>query len=243
MFSIFSHSHTLLEANLFKDFTEWHCHLLPGVDDGAPDMDKSLRLLRRMEEVGVKCVHLTPHIMEDYPNTPESLNERFSELQTAYQGNIELHLAAEQMLDNLFTERLDEGRLMTLHGDKVLVETSYYNPPYQMDNVLRDIIASDHTPVLAHPERYTYMEVSDYERLKGMGILFQLNLGSLVGLYGPQAQKKAHMLIKHDWYDLCGTDTHSMHFYERLLQSKLKTNILDDVHRIIEKSINSTFAD
>ena len=97
---------TLAESGLLHGFTDWHCHLLPGVDDGVRTLDESLAILASYEQQGIRSVWLTPHIMEDIPNTTALLKARFAELITAYQGPLQLHLAAEHMLDGLFEERL-----------------------------------------------------------------------------------------------------------------------------------------
>ena len=162
---------SLKESGIFEDFTDCHSHILPGVDDGVQTMEEALEILRLYEELGIKSVWLTPHIMEDMPNTTTHLRERFAELQAAYTGNVELHLAAENMLDNLFEERLGKNDLLPLggNGDHLLVETSYFNPPMGLNNILLRIKAKGYHPVLAHPERYVYMGESDYRQLKEMG--------------------------------------------------------------------------
>lgn len=105
---------SLADSGIFRGFTDWHCHLLPGVDDGVQTMEETLRILSLYEELGVTEVWLTPHIMEDMPNTTASLKARFKALEAAYQGNIGLHLASENMLDNLFEERLEQNDLLPL---------------------------------------------------------------------------------------------------------------------------------
>lgn len=82
---------------MFGGFTDWHSHILPGVDDGINTLAESLEVLKRYEEIGVVKVWLTPHVMEDFPNTPEGLRETFDILRNAYSGNIELCLASENM--------------------------------------------------------------------------------------------------------------------------------------------------
>ena len=69
----FRKKQTLEESGFFRGFTDWHCHILPGVDDGVLTMDESLQILAEYERLGVKEVWLTPHIMEDIPNTTEKL--------------------------------------------------------------------------------------------------------------------------------------------------------------------------
>lgn len=195
---------------LCPGFTDWHCHVLPGVDDGVRTMAEALEVLEEYGRRGVAEVWLTPHIMEDIPNTTAALLERFSELQAAYSGPVRLHLAAENMLDSLFEERLEMGDLLPLGpgGDHLLVETSYFSAPAGFHELLGRIRARGFHPVLAHPERYVYMEDGDYRRLREEGVKFQLNLPSLTGHYGPLARKKAERLRKAGCYEFEGTDLH-----------------------------------
>ena len=186
-------------------------------------MDESLQILAEYERLGVKEVWLTPHIMEDIPNTTEKLRGRFAELKTAYQGSVMLHLASENMLDNLFEERLNKNDLLPIgkDGRHLLVETSYFNPPMGLQNILLRIKAKGYFPILAHPERYQYMAESDYQKLKSMNILFQLNQFSLFGLYGKEVQKRAKTLQKQGMYNYIGTDLHRISTLQNALRFKL----------------------
>ncbi|MDY3032354.1 MAG: CpsB/CapC family capsule biosynthesis tyrosine phosphatase [Odoribacter sp.] len=220
---------SLRESGIFQGFTEWHCHLLPGVDDGIKTLDESLKTLRLYEEAGIRTVWLTPHIMEDIPNTPAQLRERFGELQQAYKGSIELHLAAEHMLDALFEERLEADDLLPIgeEGNHLLVETSYFNPPMDLKGMLKRIQAKGYHPLLAHPERYVYMDERDYHELKDLDIKFQLNIPALVGMYGERVQKKAQQLLKAGMYTCMGNDTHTYRFFASLLDAKLPEKELE----------------
>ena len=206
----FRKKHTLEDSGYFCGFTDWHCHILPGVDDGVQSMEESLLILAKYERLGVKEVWLTPHIMEDIPNTTEKLRGRFAELKAAYQGSVLLNLASENMLDNLFEKQLEKNDLLPIgkDGKHLLVETSYFNPPMGLNNILLRIKAKGYYPVLAHPERYLYMSENDYLRLKSMNIQFQLNLFSLLGLYGKDVQKRAKMLHEQGFCKYIGTDLH-----------------------------------
>ena len=206
---------TLEESGFFRGFTDWHCHILPGVDDGVQTMDETLQILAEYERLGVKGVKevwLTPHIMEDIPNTTEKLRERFAELKASYQGPVMLHLASENMLDNLFEKRLEKNDLLSIgkDGKHLLVETSYFNPSMSLNNILLRIKAKGYYPALAHLERYLYMNENDYQRLKSMNIQFQLNQFSPFGLYGKNVQKRVKVLQKQGMYDYVGTDLHRM---------------------------------
>jgi tyrosine-protein phosphatase YwqE len=198
-------------SSLLNNFTDHHSHILPGVDDGVKKMEVSLKVLERYEQLGIAAVWCTPHVMEDIPNTTEALRARFAELCEAYHGPIRLHLAAEYMMDALFEERLSQGDLLSLgeEGNQLLVETSYFTPPMDMDSILKQIKQKGYYPVLAHPERYVYMDKERYTELKNKDIRFQLNLSSLAGAYGSEAKDKAHWILKHNYYNLAGSDLHS----------------------------------
>lgn len=211
---------TIKDSGMLVGSTDWHSHILPGVDDGVKEMQESLDILADMEKLGVKHLWLTPHIMEDYPNETGRLRERFEELRLAYEGNINLHLGSENMLDALFEDRLESNDLLPLgeKGNHLLVETSYFNPPMNMTGLLARVKSRGYFPVLAHPERYRYMDEKDYERLKEMGILFQANYFSLVGAYGNTAQKKLEWMLKKGMIDLMGSDLHRRHVLTALVE-------------------------
>lgn len=148
----FSRKYSILESGILDGGTDWHCHILPGVDDGIRTTEEALEVLAFYEQIGIKEVWLTPHIMEDSPNGTAFLRKRFQDFQSIYNGSIKLHLAAENMMDALFASRLAAGDLLFIGGSdlwkspkkggKVLVETSYYNAPMGFDDTLNDMILS-----------------------------------------------------------------------------------------------------
>ena len=220
---LFRKKQSLEESGFFRDFTDWHCHILPGVDDGVQSMDEALQILAEYERLGIKKVWLTPHIMEDMPNTTRHLRERFNELKAVYQGNVVLNLASENMLDNLFEERLNKNDLLPIgkEGKHLLVETSYFNPPIGLHNIFLRINSKGYFPILAHPERYLYMDENEYKQLKAMGVKFQLNLFSILGLYGKDVKKKAKSLKCRRMYEYIGTDLHQVEILNSMLYRKI----------------------
>lgn len=233
----FSSKYTVSGSGLLNGFTDWHSHILPGVDDGARAIDESLRILGRLENEGVARVCLTPHVMEDIPNPTSHLRRCFEHLKACYTGPVQLDLASEHMLDRLFEQRLQADDLLplTAHGKQILVETSYFNPPMALPNILLRIKGKGYQPVLAHPERYRYMDAEQYQALKALGVGFQLNLPSLTGAYGKEARQKARRLLGQGWYDLCGLDIHSEAFLENFLASRLTRKEITTIQTIINK--------
>ncbi|MBO7278932.1 MAG: capsular biosynthesis protein [Bacteroidales bacterium] len=213
---------SLIDSGIFTGFTDYHSHILYGVDDGIRTLEDSLATLRYYEALGIQHVWLTPHIMEDIPNTTETLRNRFAELQQAYSGPILLNLAAEYMMDSLLDERLMANDLLPIgtQGNHLLIETSYYNPPAGLYKTLELVMSKGYYPLLAHPERYRYMEEKDYDRLRQMGVKFQLNLPALVGMYSSNSQNAAYKLLQKGYYQVGGTDVHSLRSIQRALQEK-----------------------
>lgn len=221
-----------------RGFTDYHCHILPGVDDGVETLEESLRILEAYEQVGIKEVWLTPHIMEDIPNTTDFLNQRFEELNQAYRGPVTLHIAAENMLDNVFYNRLNSRDLLLIEGDKILIETSYYNAPIGLHEILSYIKEQGYHPLLAHPERYNYIDdLSMYHQLKQNGVLFQGNLMSLCGYYGPVVKQKAMYLLNSGLYHCFGSDLHSIRHLEVIGKIKLSEKECRNVKLMLDKTM------
>lgn len=226
---------SLKESGIFEGFTDWHSHILPGVDDGIPDMESALEVLRAYQDLGFKKVWLTPHVMEDYPNEAEDLKERFETLKDNWEGSLEIAIASENMLDNLFEERLNKNQFMAIgkDGNHLLVETSYYTPPYAMETMLEGARKKGYNLILAHPERYRYMDEKDYLKYKNEGILFQMNILSLTGAYGETARKKAEWLLSKDLVDFLGTDIHRLKNTMSYIDQKIiKKSQVSKLHEI-----------
>ena len=234
LFSIFrKQKDSIIESGVLKGICDCHTHLLPGVDDGVATIEQSLEVLAYMESQGVSQVWCTPHVMDDIPNPTELLLRKFEELKTAYKGNIKLNLAAEYMLDSEFEKRLAEGDLLKMWDDVVLVETSTNIPPYNLLNLLENIMSKGYRPMLAHPERYRYMDVADYRHLREIGVYYQLNLPSVVGYYGETAANKALRLLREGSYYAVGSDCHK---YSAILSQFNRAVLPDEVVADIRKA-------
>ena len=201
---------SLLSSGILSGTVDSHSHILFGVDDGVRTLEESLSILQYEESLGVKEIWCTPHIIEDGINDHDLFKARFEQLCQAYSGPIRLHLAAEYMLDTVFEQRFKDRDLLTMEDDTVLVETSTLNPPVNFYEILSETKRAGYIPMLAHPERYRYLDQKDYVRLKEMGIRFQMNLASVVGYYGKTAKDKALWLLSKGCYDEIGSDCHRL---------------------------------
>ena len=210
-----------LPKDIFEGASDLHCHLLPGVDDGFSTMEKSLHALKKLEEHGIKKMVLTPHFMKDYPdNDRTTIAAKFEtyKAEAAKVCGIELHLAAEYMLDARFLEHFKQGFLtLDKDGTHVLCETSYLMYEHGISGMLYEIMCAEYQPVIAHPERYEYANKDVYFKWIDKRFKFQLNLLSLAGAYGSTAVAKSHYLLKEGLYDYVGSDMHSLSNYERFL--------------------------
>jgi protein-tyrosine phosphatase len=192
-----------------------HSHILPGIDDGSPNTETSLELIKGLYDLGIRKCIATPHIIGDmFRNTPETINtalEKVMAFCADAEINMEISAAAEYMLDDYFMELLQKKEpLLTLHKNILLTEISYTSTPQNLGEITAAIIEGGYLPILAHPERYHYYQQNPnhYFRLKEMGFFLQVNLLSLTGYYGKRAEKSAKFLLEKDLVSFVGTDLH-----------------------------------
>lgn len=224
---------SLQESGALAGASDCHSHILWGVDDGVRTLEETLDVLAFEESLGVTDVWCTPHIMEDVPNTTESLKARFAELQAVYEGTIRLHLAAEYMMDNLLEERLASQDLLLMDDDTLLVETSTVAAPYDINGTLSAIQSAGYMPLLAHPERCRFLGEKDFVRLHSQGVRFQMNLGSIVGYYGPSARRKAEWILEKGWYSAFGSDCHRLRsIQEQFSRKELSRKVIESIKGI-----------
>ncbi len=208
--------------------TDMHSHLLPGIDDGSPDPETSIKLIKGMMELGYTKLVTTPHIMWDmYKNDRDGILSKLDLLRERVlkEGlDIEINAGAEYFLDDhvAMLVKMNEP-LLTIGGNMVLVEFSLAHPSMSLKEILFDMQMQGYQPVIAHPERYIYLEHNKefYEELKDIGCLFQLNILSLANGYGKSVQDLAMYLIKKGYYDLAGTDLHHFRHLEALNNSNI----------------------
>lgn len=203
--------------------TDIHSHLIPGIDDGVPDLATSIALIKELQQLGYSKIITTPHILwEVYPNTAEIIQKGLADVKeemAAQQINIELHAAAEYFIDEHFQSLLAKKTpLLTLRDNLVLVEFSMITAPLELLDILFELQLQRYQPLIAHPERYIYLRNKKefFEELKNAGALFQLNLLSLMGHYGNAVQELAIYLLDKGYYDYAGTDLHNTKHMEKL---------------------------
>ncbi len=204
-----------------------HSHILPGIDDGSPDIETSLQLIKGLYNLGIRKSVATPHIIGDmYRNTPQTINTALNKIKTACNKegiNMELSAAAEYMIDDYFIELLQKKEpLLTLYKNILLTEISYTATPENLGEITSNIIDNGYKPILAHPERYHYYQQNfdQYYQLKEMGFVLQINLLSVTGYYGKKAAKAAKFILDKDLAKLVGTDLHHQQHLNALTNPK-----------------------
>jgi tyrosine-protein phosphatase YwqE len=242
MFSFFTKKQFLIDH--LEGFIDIHNHILPGIDDGAKNVEESIELIKGFGEFGVTDFICTPHIMENYyPNNPVSITASLSLLQNDLKmrgmDHINISAAAEHMIDSGFEKLVNENKIMPLAKSYLLIEMSYLQASLNFGQAINKIIEVGLFPILAHPERYVYMHntKSKYKNIKKEGVLFQLNLLSLSNYYGAEVHKTALYLLKEGMIDFVASDIHNLSQIEVLRNIQLSKQNLNFVLGVINKTI------
>lgn len=194
---------------------DMHSHLIPGIDDGSPDLETSMLLIKKLCDLGYKKIITTPHILKElYPNTNAIIQQGWATVQKEIEKeglDVRFSAAAEYFMDENFEQLLkNKEPLRTVKDNLVLVEFSMMSAPLDLQEIIFELQLQNYQPIIAHPERYSYLrkrkEILD--ELKNSGCWFQVNLLSLIGYYGESVQELAEYLLKKEYYDLAGTDLH-----------------------------------
>lgn len=192
---------------------DMHSHLVPGIDDGSPDTETSLEMIRRLKDLGYSKLITTPHVqIEFFNNNAEKIRAHFARLKQFIDDQrlgVELGVGAEYYLDNFFPTAVMPDGLLNFGDKYVLVEVSMAGWPRQFSDMIFTIQSQGYKPILAHPERYLFEEnIKVYEELKGKGMLFQMNILAIGGYYGKSIKNLAERYLDAGLYDFCGSDTH-----------------------------------
>ena len=195
-----------------------HCHILPGVDDGAASEEESCMMARLAVESGVTAVAATPHC--NVPglfrnHSPESLRRRVSHLQELlreHQIPLKLYTGMEVYVTPEVPRLIRQGKLLPLAGSRyLLVEFGFDEPRRFAEQMLEAIRKEGLTPVVAHPERYRFVQAERECLLRWMdeGYVLQINKGSLFGMFGRGAARVANWCLGEGCLHLIGSDAHS----------------------------------
>lgn len=213
-----------------------HSHFIPAIDDGSKSVEESVEMISNLQKLGIEKFYTTPHIMADYyQNSPETILPGLEKVREGLKTaniNVELNAAAEYYLDDGFLSKLESGQILPIAGKYILCEFSYINRPTNHKDLFFAMKINGFRPILAHPERYSYFfeDFKVYTDLHEFEVSFQVNLGSLTGMYSAGSQKIARELIENDLVQFVGTDMHNMKnfpFYEKLLSDETLINFVN----------------
>ena len=195
-----------------EKFVDLHCHILPGVDDGAGDLAAALELVRIAQADGTAALVLTPHYRGRYrQNGPERLQEAFRALRQAAPADMELYLGNEVAYEKDVTEKLTEGRVLCLAGGRyVLLEFDVATTGYQAMDAVMELIGGGFVPVIAHLERYPVFQKDKEltEAVLAAGALVQINADSVLGQCGFGVKRFCHWLLKGRRAHFVASDAH-----------------------------------
>lgn len=209
--------------------TEIHAHVIPGVDDGSQKMETSLELITSLCEFGVKKLIATPHRTDEtFENTPDIIEPIYQNLKAELRKNnipIDLHYSFEYRMDEGFIALKDANKLRPLDSKHILVENSFIQPLWNLDELIFELKLKGFIPILAHPERYSYyhMNKKEYTHLHESECNFQVNILSFAGCYGKTVQEVCYWLLEKGYVDYMGSDLHHMEHIKAIrhfLQSK-----------------------
>jgi len=189
---------------------EVHNHVLPGLDDGARNMQEALQMLFFWVEMGYQKVIATPHHSSYFPTSDEEIEDKLSQLRYQAQEQempVQITAAAEYLLES---DLLDKSKKIRFFGPKryILIEFGFSFLPIGWEAALYELQREGYTIVIAHPERYPYATQDVLRGWYERGLLMQVNLLSLSGYYGKAEMQKAEYLLEKGWVHFVGSDMH-----------------------------------
>lgn len=201
---------------------DFHSHILPGIDDGAKDINESLMLAKALKDWGFDRITCTPHITSKYPNTPQDIMPKFEHLKEELDKSgigLDIRLSAEyRLVPETWPKVLENNWLMPIEDRFILMELpishreemGLINPAEEF----RKIASMGLTPILPHPERYFYLTEQELSDILDAGGKIQCNYGSYAGLYGEEVKQRAVALQDKGMVSFYGTDLHNAHYVQ-----------------------------
>jgi protein-tyrosine phosphatase len=192
-----------------------HCHMLPGLDDGASDVSVSLAMAKASVSQGIATVACTPHILPAvYNNTGPAIRQATARLQTILDQEevpLQLTTGADAHITPDFIAGLRSGHVLSLADSRyVLVEPPHHTAPPQLEDFFFKIVMAGYVPILTHPERLSWVPAryETIKRLVAAGVWMQITAGSLTGAFGRSALYWAHRMLDEACVHLLASDAH-----------------------------------
>jgi protein-tyrosine phosphatase len=192
-----------------------HCHILPGIDDGASDLRTALAMAEASVADGVQVLACTPHILPGvYHNTGPQIRAAVRQLQEqldAHEIPLRLVAGADVHIVPDFVAGLRSGHLLTLADSRyVLVEPPHHVAPPRLKDLMFQLLVADYVPILTHPERLTWInaQYADIVEMGRAGVWMQITAGAIVGDFGKMAKYWAERMLDEGLVHIIATDAH-----------------------------------
>jgi len=213
-----------------------HNHILPGIDDGAQTLEDSERMLVLYKEIGFSGSIPTPHTMVDYyGNDRDGILESYGLFKKQISdADFFKGVSSEYMMDSGFKPLMDDEKLLEFGESQILFELSYFQKPPFLEEYIFQMKTAGYYPILAHPERYRFMDLRELRELEKRGCRLQLNLLSLSGHYGKEEKKKAENLLSSESYSFVGTDAHRPEHLEKIQNIRISKKLVVYLRNLIE---------
>ena len=194
-----------------------HSHIIPGIDDGSKNMEMTLEMLKNAEREGTKEIVATPHYLLEYGESKieevKVLVKELNSIITKEGINIKVYSGQEvYFTENILKDYLD-GNIGTLNDSRyMLIEFNMNRFEENIFDIIYELQVRGITPIIAHPERYRSIIKNPVEinRFIDEGYLFQLDSGSLTGVFGKEVKKTAEVLLANGIYNFIGSDAHNI---------------------------------
>ena len=193
-----------------------HSHILPFVDEGSCDIQASISMLKECLSVGVTDVILTPHYRKDYKADRAELEKSFDQLKNAVKENgldIGLYLGQEFYIEKDFKKEVLSGKAVSFGKDKYLLIECSYDHRTDVAETVYELTTMGYIPIVAHIERYAYIDLDTAFEVKELGGLIQVNADSIADKKKKQYLKVVKKLLKHDLVDFVAGDLHDGRTY------------------------------
>ena len=208
---------------------DMHSHIIPGIDDGAENVEETFNMIKEAKEVGFTDIVLTSHYLTHYyePDASELLfwKTKIQEVLDKKNINVKLYCGMELYISNSIKELFHEKKVLTINESRyLLMELPLATSVNYLEHVLYFLDTINITPILAHPERYKCVQenpelIDDYLE---KGVLIQCNYASIVGLYGKKAKKIIKYLLKNHKVHFLGSDCHKQKSIYTLIPTAIK---------------------
>ena len=225
-----------------------HTHLLYGVDDGSKSIEESVSIIKHLSEIGVTDIVLTPHYINYTIHSSSKINNEIRmqdlKIRLASEGiKVNLYLGNEIYIDDEIISLLNEGKISPINDSKyLLIELPMSGECENYFDIFLDLINIGYTVILAHPERYHSFQkdLNKVYELEEIGVLFQCNIGSILGDYGKEAKKTIKKLLKEGLVSFLASDIHreksDYNFIENAKNKLRKYITEEEINNLLENN-------